>query len=365
MTRISPGSVLRCRAMKLSGLAIVTVAVISLSSGYVKQNGTASAVNLGRHQSASMLHVLRTANRTSAATDCQPLAVFSQPPAGFDPTTATDAQLQQHGFPRQPAGDPSDPTVQAAQQVWLNAVRAVKTFVPPDPVCGAVFHDPWVFSGYWAGHVAPQSDYGNANFNWSQSEWVQPSVAGNSNYTNYQTAPDASFWVGTGITSLVQAGADSIATSTPQYRFWTEDYPAATVWEGPVINPGNTAFVYEQYEGSSEAYYFLENVTTGSYSSFTNSAPYNGFKAANFINERMNGLYLPKFADVSVSSNYFGNSNNTWALSSDHNNRWVMTSNCTSGGTILSEPTAVASDNSFTQRWYASSPYNNTCLPPS
>ena len=199
------------------------------------------------------------------------------------------------------------------------------------------------------------------------SEWKQPSVSGDSNYTDYNTAPDVSFWVGTGETNLIQAGADSIATSTPQYRFWTEDYPPAnTVWEGPPVHPGDWVIVvYEQYNGSSKgtATYFLEDVTTNVYSSFTNPAPYNGFKAANFISERMNGLYLPKFADVSVVDNYFGTDSKTWLLSVNNNQRWVMSSNCTSGGTILSEPTGVASDGSFTQHWLAKSPYSNTCNP--
>ena len=82
-------------------------------------------------------------NRTASATDdCQPIKVFQQPPAGFDPRTATAAQLEEYGFPPRPPGDPTDPTVQAALQAWLNAMAASKTAVPPNPICGTTTHPP-------------------------------------------------------------------------------------------------------------------------------------------------------------------------------------------------------------------------------
>jgi hypothetical protein len=71
------------------------------------------------------------------ASACQPIHVFSQPPAGFDPATATDAQLAKYGFPPRPPGASSS---SPAYQAWLQAVESATTFVPPHPVCGTRSH---------------------------------------------------------------------------------------------------------------------------------------------------------------------------------------------------------------------------------
>lgn len=147
--------------------------------------------------------------------------------------------------------------------------------------CALQRFTPNVYTGIWAGHVVPDSYVGSSGFNWTESTWTQPSVPGDSHYSNYQAAPDASLWTGLGVTSLLQAGADSISTGTPQCRFWTEDYPyEGTIWEGPIIRPGNLACVYIQYRGNDETYYFLESETTGSYQPFMNYSPDVGWAAA-------------------------------------------------------------------------------------
>ncbi len=211
--------------------------------------------------------------------------------------------------------------------------------------------------------MVPNSNYSGDHFTWSEGTWIQPSVPGNANYAdvNWQSSPDASFWTGIGVSSLVQAGVDSIATTDPQYRFWTEDYPNSTVWEGPAISPGDSAYVYAEYISSNDCYYFLEDITTGQYQPFNNSCPYDGYAAANFINERVNGLYLPDFGTHATSGNYFGDSSNTYGLSSSNNTINIMTSNCLSSGTVLSQPSGVATDTSYNNEWYASSPYTNGC----
>jgi hypothetical protein len=225
---------------------------------------------------------------------CEPIQTFSQPPAGFDPTTATAAELAQYGFPPFPPGSNA-----IAIASWTTAVQDAKQYSAPTPICGTGTNSV-VYSDNWSGHVVPYSVQNNAHFTWSTSTWTQPSIGGDPSYTNYQTAPTVSFWTGTGVSSLIQTGASSIATSTPQYRFWTEDYPNHQTWEGPVISPNDTAYVYEEYEGSSRAYYYLENETTGDYQSFTNSAPYDGWAAANYIGERIAPLYLPAFGPYAV-----------------------------------------------------------------
>jgi hypothetical protein len=136
---------------------------------------------------------------------------------------ASNAQLQAVGLPPRPVGN-SD-----ALAAWQTAMTDAKTYEAPDPICSTNQHSP-VYTGIWAGHVAPNTDFGSVNLTWSQSQWVQPAVSGNSSYPLWKDAPDTSFWTGLGVGSLIQAGADSISSSTPTYRFWTQDFPQNTTW---------------------------------------------------------------------------------------------------------------------------------------
>jgi len=263
--------------------------------------------------------------------------------------------LAANGFPPRPPASQPD-----SVRLWQAVISQARTFVQPDPVCGtSQDRRGTVYSGNWAGHVVPKSDYGNAQFTASQSEWVQPAVPADPNYTNYNAAPAVSLWTGIGVANLMQAGVDSIATVTPRYKFWTEDYPQNMIWEGPAIGPGQIAYVYTRNMGDNQAYYFLENVTTGAYSAFTNALPYVGTDAANFVIERPRGLYLPPFSSVSVWNNFFWQNKNSYQLTSA-NDKWIMTSNCDSGGTVLTAPSAV-SGGQFTDVWSHSRPFNNYC----
>jgi hypothetical protein len=277
--------------------------------------------------------------------------VFAPAP-GFRPLLATGSELLANGFPpRPPASD------LAGSRDWRYAVRRAVRFVPPNPVCGGVRGT--VRSDNWAGHMVRSTEHGGVPFTAAQAEWVQPAVTGLPRNGNYDTAPTASFWTGIGVANLIQAGADSIATARPQYRFWTEDYPRDMVWEGPPIGPGQTVYVYVAYLGGHRAYYFLENVSAGLASAFINPAPYVGAGAANFVNERPNGRSLPRFGIVPVFNARFWQGGQSFALSGGAD-RWVMTGNCRSSGVALSAPSAVAGG-SFRQVWLHSRPFVNSC----
>lgn len=176
---------------------------------YVAPHPTSSSVMHGGSASNS-----RDSSTTSSSPVIQPIQTFSQPPAGFNPLTASAASLKKYGFPPRP----TDP---AALSLWSWAMKHATHYVPPNPVASSVMHAPPTHSGNpWSGYTIPSN---GADYTSSEARWTQPAVAGNSNYTNYNKAPDASFWTGIGTSNLIQAGADSIATATPQYRFWTEN----------------------------------------------------------------------------------------------------------------------------------------------
>lgn len=136
-----------------------------------------------------------------------------------------------------------------------------------------------------------------------------------------------------------------------------EDYSScpnfnAEWWEGPVIRPGDQAYVYVDYLGNNQTYFFLEDMTTNSYQPFTKDTPRPAWSDANFINERVGGYYLPNFGDAAVSGNQFGSTNYSYPLTSN-NDRWYIAN---SSGQWLSYPTGVDNATSdFSQLWYRSS----------
>jgi len=227
---------------------------------------------------------------TGVASSDQPLATYP-PTAGFNPLTASAAELAQNHFPPRPTAGP-------ALTAWDATYGRATHYVPPDPVQGTTLVAPPLAtssstspagsynslnSGDWTGYFITESS------TLAQATWEQVPVHAGTD-TNYKTAPQVAFWTGLGgVTSpqyLIQAGASSISTSpSAQYRFWTEDAPLAPDYEGPVIRPYQYAFVSVQYEGSDSTLYFLENTTTGDYSDFVNDTPDVELNTTDFIAE--------------------------------------------------------------------------------
>lgn len=212
------------------------------------------------------------------ASSYQPLATYP-PMAGFNPITASAAELAQNHFPPRPTSGP-------ALTAWDATYGRATHYAPPDPVQGtnpvapplATSSSPSSAGAYnslnslnWSGYFITASSAS------AQAIWEQKPVAVGDD-TNFETAPQVAFWTGLGginTENLIQAGASSISTyPSAQYRFWTEDYPQDPVFEGPVIRPDDYAFVSVSYDGADSTTYFLEDQTTGNYSYFTNDTPY-------------------------------------------------------------------------------------------
>ncbi len=114
-----------------------------------------------------------------------------------------------------------------------------------------------------------------------------------------------------------------------------------------LTTPGDTVAVSTDYSGSlnggGTATFWLEDLTSSNYTMFTmNNVEYPGWRAADFINERPiindHFLYLPDFGS-SVFTDCFteDDSGDIWYLVTSNNNRWYMTTNGLSSGTIMSE----------------------------
>jgi hypothetical protein len=229
----------------------------------------------------------------------EPLKVFPTPPSGFNPVTASIQETAHYGFPQRPVN-----TKQL--QAWTQVMEHAKQWVSPNPIPVTRLWGLVGTTGYtnWAGYYTRSADNNGVTYTSVQGMWNVESVPGNGNYQNsdWQNAPVVGFSTGIGGVSssdLIQAGTADIATATPEYRFWTEDYPLDPIFEGPVIKPNQWAYVYIEYEGNGTTYYFLDNSTTGQWSSFINSTPDYSGTSADYVAEMPAGdPYLPDFGNA-------------------------------------------------------------------
>jgi Peptidase A4 family len=286
---------------------------------------------------------------------CAPLRVL-RPSRQLRPLTASNAQLAASGLPTRPPA-----SAVRATAIWEIAVTHARRWVAPDPVCTSLHRAPTPTTA-WAGHVVPNSLYGGKSFGEVSAQWTQPAVRGDAaDPRPTARTPIASFWVGIqGSKDLIQAGSDSVATKKPRYRFWTEDYPKPLVYEGPAIHAGDKLLVQVKYLGHKKTSYFLENVTDGTFSDFTNGSPYVQEQQADFLNE-CDGAFLPKYQQMTFSDNvFFSARGKEFSLTGGRNVAEYMTSNGKASGKVMAVTSAVGADHSFTDTW-RSSPHANKC----
>jgi hypothetical protein len=181
--------------------------------------------------------------------------ILHLPPDGFCPTTATDAQLTEYGFPdrpkdaaklagwqtqwggfkyKRPAAEPtltvsSSPEITNAASSSAEITNSTSNIIKPDVEYGQ-YPSQYNWSGYMDSAPGNDSAYNSASGRYYQPSWIAPGVECS--------------WAGLGgvyIGSLIQAGTE-IETSTP-YAFY--DYVDANnqnlmiYTPGVTINPGN------------------------------------------------------------------------------------------------------------------------------
>jgi len=327
--------------------------------------------------SSSSADVPAPSNPSAQPAWAMPLKVFSGPPAGADVLTASAADLEQWGIPPKP----TDP---GALAVWTTFVNSAKYWTTPDPQASSVYHglattegvpqstpptsistplnpEPppptspeatshTAYSDIWAGWLIPSGgNSGCSSFQQSYSDWAQPGVLPGSTGT-------ASFWNGIGgygNGSLIQAGADSIGGSTPSYRFWTEDFPLGTIYEGPSISPGQVGLAISDYNGDGTTTFTLQNVTTGETQAFINSTPYYNGSSVEFINEKLGGQ-MPNYGATQMGMNAGTGNFGACGVALNNSNNGLkiqMTSDGTSSGGKIVDTGPYNSGNLFDFTW--------------
>jgi hypothetical protein len=193
-------------------------------------------------------------------------------PLGFNPVTASSAQLLAHHFPLKPKG------AQAAK-AWVRAMEHAK-YVVTKPLEA---HTDWTAGQplqNWSGNI----DNGSSDYTAVYMSWVVPKVSGN--------AGDSSvIWAGIGGQyggGLDQAGTyqQVSAGGTYYYQAFTESLPQQTtsVAQFPV-HPGDTIYVAISSYNTSYTDLFIEDETSGYVADPQVSAVPNRF-SAEYILER-------------------------------------------------------------------------------
>ena len=243
--------------------------------------------------------LLSQAPAESICTNCaRPTGIPAAiPPAGFNPLTATDAQLDHYGFPPRP--DPkANPGPYA---VWQTVVTAPVKRVVPRQQMTTISNSPAVILSTSQDLHAPLANAatGTTTPNWSGYgiiDSANPFKAAQSTIYGVFMVPVAqqaagkcsggwdysAAWVGfDGLNSndLLQAGVEADAycsggTTRGQYYGWYEWYPNNEVRvSAPAIEPGDLIYVYVWNTTPTTGHYYLQNMTQRVSSSLQFSAP--------------------------------------------------------------------------------------------
>ncbi len=229
--------------------------------------------------------------------------VYDVPPAGFDPLTASDTELQQWGFPPRPIESDATAYARWKRVAGLKRIAAQLTFtnIYNEParnvrVGEAINNATAATSDNWSGYVVVGANGLFApNNSEVYSDWIVPAahqtaVPPTCSSTWYYSSQWAGF-DGYESNDVLQAGteADANCTST-LYSFWYEWYPFAETRVSLPVGPGDVVAVGVQYTTASpHGTAYLSNLTTGNGTAYSFNPPsgttYVG-KSAEWILER-------------------------------------------------------------------------------
>lgn len=266
------------------GYLVGLAAVAGLAAGYALAASSHGTIILQTPPAAAMCH------------DCaQPYAKLPlDPPAGFNPLKATDAQLDVYGFPPRPdaAKAPAD------YAVWAKAVSAHATRIIPQLRATKIYNGPVKRLSVPNGTVRNGVTGATSN-NWSGyviSDSTNPFAATNTRISGVFIVPTAqeafgtcssnwvysSQWIGLdGFNSsdVFQAGSETWAscingTTVAYYGVWYEWYPTSEVQIANFpVSPGDEIYLYIWNTSSTTGKLYLLDETKNTLVRLSFSAP--------------------------------------------------------------------------------------------
>jgi len=198
---------------------------------------------------------------------------FKLPPPGFDPFSASQADLRLYGLP----GVPDDPRHRARYRRVFNHLKRKLIFVEPAfQVNHDIFHGPpkravsegTQTSSGWSGAVVRLAQ--GESFRWIEGDFIVPNVDAPSDGSFYSAA-----WIGidgdpgiqvmqSGVACDVQRSGSSLQ---PSFYLWWEWFPKPEVQiKNLPVSPGDLITIVlcsTQGQGSTEGTVFIANRTVG------------------------------------------------------------------------------------------------------
>jgi len=227
------------------------------------------------------------------ATNVAGVTTIAAPPAGFNPLTASDQDLEYYGFPPRP----DEVRAPNAFASWQKAMTASKKRISPVLEVTKNFAGPAKLKGSagtptpgsaansynWSGYVNTNgvTKYGSTSFYYIIGDYVVP-IARQA-YSKCDGGWDWSVsWVGIdgwGSGDVLQAGSESDAycngsTKATYYSAWYEWYPYGwtRISSLPIV-PGDDLFVEVWSTSSTAGHAYLVNYNTNQYVIINFSAP--------------------------------------------------------------------------------------------
>jgi hypothetical protein len=212
---------------------------------------------------------------------------FYTPPAGFNPGTASNARLQEYGFPPRPAkGSSSYVNWQASISHWK------QTTAPPSFLAETDAKALSTTNSHWSGYVVT----GNAgSFTHAEAWYVEPTI-----HSSVCSSTAEVTWAGLGgwsTNNLAQDGTGSGVPGMGSHQAWWEILPADTIPVSGLYGQAGSLFDASVRRISGGFRFWLESYGTGKTVAFdVSSGSYDG-SSAEAIVERP--LVNGSFTDLS------------------------------------------------------------------
>jgi Peptidase A4 family len=295
-------------------------------------------------------------------------AITTRPAKGFNPLTATAAQLEANNYP-----SPPSKTDTVAYRQWKKFVVSPGALTSACPKSkqinrrdgGAAFKAPVLPRGVtsqatstnWSGYMAHGATYTQA-----EAQWHVPGVIGGVSGTNEYS----SSWVGVGLgqssgTELMQAGTESDYVNGKQQNYlWYELFPLDAQFPQINVSPGDVVGVHVSY-GRGGPTFHIWDTNKGYNTTFTFGFAGADDGHAEWIYERTSiNNELPYLADAPPTfSSVQASTGSGWTTLSAANDVAINMYNCP-GTTEMAYPQPIQGTGTFTGH-FLSHGDNNAC----
>jgi hypothetical protein len=260
------------------------------------------------------------------------------PPAGFDPSTASAAQLDQYGFPPQPKDPAALAGWQALMSAWTGAAAAPPFLAETTATSDTVTKTNW--SGYAVTGPSGQFTQASANYD-------EPTFGSSRCSTNSETT-----WAGIGgfssNSALGQDGTAHNVVGLANHQAWWEVLPGVAMTAINLTTAAGHNFFASTRRITGGYQFFVEDEATGSSQALNVMINNYSGTSAEAIAERPNigGLTnLSNFGTLTFTQSLAnGNGINTYNPQGVRHGIHMINN----AGSPLADPSAIGSGGSFT-----------------